>query len=163
MTGFRILQILCVSQESHKHSCRCPGLRPNDPILFRKKLGVGWCREVAVMGEGVTICRITALPCGHSCKLHLSQCPKRNHSSAPGGTHGGLRASGGTFPRSAECPSPLASQTPLSMVFSRQEYWSGLPCPPLRIFLTQGSTCTSYISCIRGQVLCQWHLLGSPL
>ena len=25
---------------------------------------------------------------------------------------------------------PLAYQAPLSMGFSRQEYWSGLPCPP---------------------------------
>ena len=24
----------------------------------------------------------------------------------------------------------IASQAPLSMGFSRQEYWSGLPCPP---------------------------------
>ena len=24
----------------------------------------------------------------------------------------------------------VAHQTPLSMRFSRQEYWSGLPCPP---------------------------------
>ena len=24
----------------------------------------------------------------------------------------------------------VASQSPLSMGFSRQEYWSGLPCPP---------------------------------
>ena len=28
---------------------------------------------------------------------------------------------------------------PLSMGFSRQEYWSGLPCLPPGIFLTQGS------------------------
>ena len=27
-------------------------------------------------------------------------------------------------------PMDLAHQTPLSMVFSRQEYWSGLSCPP---------------------------------
>ena len=27
-------------------------------------------------------------------------------------------------------PWTVASQTPLSMGFSRQEYWSGLPCPP---------------------------------
>ena len=27
---------------------------------------------------------------------------------------------------------------PLSMEFSRQEYWSGVPFPPPRIFLTQG-------------------------
>ena len=26
--------------------------------------------------------------------------------------------------------SPVACQAPLSMGFSRPEYWSGLPCPP---------------------------------
>ena len=31
-----------------------------------------------------------------------------------------------------------ASQAPLSMEFSRQEYWSGLSFPSPRIFLTQG-------------------------
>ena len=30
-------------------------------------------------------------------------------------------------------------QAPLSMVFSRQEYWSGLPCPSPGVFWTQGS------------------------
>ena len=28
-------------------------------------------------------------------------------------------------------PWTIAHQAPLSMGFSRQEYWSGLPCPPL--------------------------------
>ena len=32
-----------------------------------------------------------------------------------------------------------AFQAPLSMEFFRQEYWRGLPLPPLGIFLTQGS------------------------
>ena len=32
----------------------------------------------------------------------------------------------------------IACQGPLSMGCSRQEYWSGLPCPLQRIFLTQG-------------------------
>ena len=32
----------------------------------------------------------------------------------------------------------IAHQAPLSMRFPRQEYWSGLPCPPPGIFLTQG-------------------------
>ena len=32
----------------------------------------------------------------------------------------------------------VAHQAPLSMGFSRLEYWSGLPCPPPGIFLTQG-------------------------
>ena len=27
-------------------------------------------------------------------------------------------------------PSTVAHQAPLSMGLSRQEYWSGLPCPP---------------------------------
>ena len=36
-------------------------------------------------------------------------------------------------------PWTVAHQAPLSMGFSRQEYWSGLPFPPLGIFLTQGS------------------------
>ena len=36
-------------------------------------------------------------------------------------------------------PWTVAHQAPLSMGFSRQEYWSGLPCPPLGIFPTQGS------------------------
>ena len=33
----------------------------------------------------------------------------------------------------------VAHQAPLSMGFSRQEYWSGLPCLLQGIFLTQGS------------------------
>ena len=35
-------------------------------------------------------------------------------------------------------PWTIARQAPLSMGLSRQEYWSGLPCPPQGIFLTQG-------------------------
>ena len=31
-----------------------------------------------------------------------------------------------------------ACQAPLSMGFSRQEYWSGLPCPSTGVFPTQG-------------------------
>ena len=36
-------------------------------------------------------------------------------------------------------PWPVAHQAPLSRGFSRQEYWSGLPCLPPGIFPTQGS------------------------
>ena len=35
-------------------------------------------------------------------------------------------------------PRTIAHQAPLSMGFSRLEYWSGLLCPPEGIFLTQG-------------------------
>ena len=41
---------------------------------------------------------------------------------------------------------------PLCMEFSRQEYWSGLPCPSPSIFLTQGSmTQETQVSCIAGR------------
>ena len=35
-------------------------------------------------------------------------------------------------------PWTVASQVPLSMGFSRQKYWSWLPCPPPMIFSMQG-------------------------
>ena len=35
-------------------------------------------------------------------------------------------------------PRTIAHQTPLSVEFSKQEYWSGLPFPPQGIFPTQG-------------------------
>ena len=36
-------------------------------------------------------------------------------------------------------PCTVTYQAPLSMGFSRQEYWSGLPCPFQGIFPTRGS------------------------
>ena len=40
----------------------------------------------------------------------------------------------------------VACQTPLSMGFSRQEYWSGLPCPPPRDLLGPGMESTFLMS-----------------
>ena len=40
----------------------------------------------------------------------------------------------------------VAHQAPLSMGFSRQNYWSELPCPRQGIFLTQVSNLLSYVS-----------------
>ena len=57
----------------------------------------------------------------------------------------------------------VACQAPLSMGFSRQEYWSGLPCPPPGVFLTQESNLPLYVFCIGMQVLYHLHLLGSQL
>ena len=37
-----------------------------------------------------------------------------------------------------ETPWTIAYQAPLSMVFPRQEYWSGMPFPSPGVFLTQG-------------------------
>ena len=40
----------------------------------------------------------------------------------------------------------VANQAPLSMGFSRQEYWSGLPCPPPGDLPDPGIESTSLIS-----------------
>ena len=53
-------------------------------------------------------------------------------------------------------PWTVALQDPLSMGFSRHEYWSGLPCPQPRDW-----THISRASCIGRRVLYHWHHLGS--
>ena len=50
-------------------------------------------------------------------------------------------------------PRGLAHQVPLSMEFSRQEYLSGLPCPPPGILLTQE---WNSLSCIAGRFFTDW-------
>ena len=50
-------------------------------------------------------------------------------------------------------PWTVALQVPLSMGFSRQEYWTGLPFPSPGIFLTQGlkpglSLCRQILYCL---------------
>ena len=47
-------------------------------------------------------------------------------------------------------PWTAAHQLPLSMQFSRQEYWSGLPCPPPGALPTQGLNPHLCISCTAG-------------
>ena len=55
----------------------------------------------------------------------------------------------------------VAHQAPLSMGFSRQEYWSGLLCPSLGDVLSPGIKPTSLMStCIGRQVLYHLHHLG---
>ena len=59
----------------------------------------------------------------------------------------------------------VAHQAPLSMGFSRQEYWSGLPCrlPGHLEDLTQGlKPCLLCLTCIDKWVLYNWYHLGSP-
>ena len=48
------------------------------------------------------------------------------------------------------------------MGFPRQEYWSGLPCPPPRDLLDPGIE-SPYISCTGRQVLYQLELSGKPI
>ena len=52
-----------------------------------------------------------------------------------------------------------ARQAPLSMVFPRQEYWSGLPYPPSGDLPGPG---ISYVSCIGRLILYHYCHLGSP-
>ena len=50
-------------------------------------------------------------------------------------------------------PWTVACQAPLSIGFSWQEYWSGLPCPPPGGLPTQGSN-----PCLLGLLHCRWVL-----
>ena len=50
-----------------------------------------------------------------------------------------LRSVTSVLSDSLQLPWTITHQAPLSMGFSRQEYWSGLPCPSPGAFLTQGS------------------------
>ena len=57
----------------------------------------------------------------------------------------------------------VARQAPLSVGFPRQEYWSGLPCPPPGDLPKSGIELASLnVSCIGRQVLQPWCHLGSP-
>ena len=53
------------------------------------------------------------------------------------------------------------SQAPLSMEFSRQEYWSGLPCPPQESPQPRDQTRVSCSSCITGGFFSA-ETLGKP-
>ena len=49
-------------------------------------------------------------------------------------------------------PWTVARQAPLSLGFSRQEYWSGLPRPPLGDLPNPGMEHSSYVSCTGRQI-----------
>ena len=67
------------------------------------------------------------------------------------------------MPYSFVTPWTVAHQAPLFMGFSRQEYWSGLPCtPPGGGSSWPNQTYISYVSCIGRQVLDHYRYLGSP-
>ena len=51
-----------------------------------------------------------------------------------------------------------AHQAPLPMGFSRQEYWSGLPCPPLGILPHPGIVSKFYLYFVINHVACN-HLM----
>ena len=56
----------------------------------------------------------------------------------------------------------VAHQASLSVEFSRQEYWSGLPCPSPQDLPYPGVEAASlYVSCVGRQVLYRWCHLGS--
>ena len=55
-----------------------------------------------------------------------------------------------------------AHQTPLSMGFSRQEYWSGLPCPPPGDLPNPGTELTSLMSPALAGVFFNTSATGKP-
>ena len=68
-----------------------------------------------------------------------------------------MRAKSISHVRLFATPWIVARQAPLSMGFSRQEYWSGLPCPPPGDLPNLGIKTASLmflnISCINRQIL----------
>ena len=57
-----------------------------------------------------------------------------------------------------------SAMLPLSMGYSRQEYWSGLPPILQGIFWPRNQTCISYVSCIVRWVFYHWrHLERLPI
>ena len=59
-------------------------------------------------------------------------------------------------------PWTVAHQASLSMGFSRQEYWSGLPCPPPGGFPDPGIKTASLVSPALAEVSLSLNYLGSP-
>ena len=59
-------------------------------------------------------------------------------------------------------PMTVACQAPLSIGFSRQQYWSGLSCPPPGNLPDPGIELLSFMSPALGQVLCHQSHLGRP-
>ena len=58
-------------------------------------------------------------------------------------------------------PWTVARQAPLSMGFSRQEYWSGLPCPPPGDLPHPGTKLVSRVSCTGRWIFYHQHHLSS--
>ena len=56
----------------------------------------------------------------------------------------------------------IACQAPLSMGFSRQEYWRGLPCSLSGHLPHPGIELVSHVSCVGRRVLYHQGHLGSP-
>ena len=57
----------------------------------------------------------------------------------------------------------VACQGPLSMGFSRKEYWSGLPCPPLGNLPNPGVKLTSLMSPVLAGGFFPLGPLGKPI
>ena len=75
------------------------------------------------------------------------------HVTLPHPSEGLCELSHFSLVRLSETPWSIAHQFPLSRGFSRQEYWSGLPCPPPGDLPDPGIELESYVSCIARWVL----------
>ena len=59
-------------------------------------------------------------------------------------------------------PLTVAHQAPLSMGFSRQDYWSGLPCPPLGYLSNPGIEPMSLVSPVSPALAGGFFTTGPP-
>ena len=98
-------------------SCYAKRNSQNDPAVIRKDIWVKYQRLAHRdgSGEGLHQCDLSACVCVSVCLcVCLFVCVLSHFSHV--------------WP--FVTPWTVAHQTPLSMEFSRQEYWTGLPCPP---------------------------------
>ena len=70
-----------------------------------------------------------------------------SHPNLPSITPASLESESHSVVSDSVIPWTVPCQAPLSMEFSRQEYWSGLPFPSPGIFPTQGSNPGSLACC----------------
>ena len=105
--------------------------------------------------QGIPVCYrgCQMLPCSQA-SGHEHQCCSPNYDLAHSCTCSVISDSA--------TPWTVAHQASLSMRFSQQEYWSGLPCPPPGDLPNPGIEPVSlYVSCIGRCVLYHWRHLRS--
>ena len=107
--------------------------------------------------------QMNMFPGGQQLKTSSLFLLKRAYLSDLLGMHQGVRAK--LFQSCPTLCDPMDRSPPGSSVhgFSRQEYWSELPCPPPGDLPDPRIKPMSLVSCIGRQVLYQWHHLGSSL
>ena len=118
----------------------CPWVRRSQNVatIVAAAFTARW-NDVGEFSKGITL--LAGLPGAHSWNLTVTSWVARAvyyfiifpcvHRTWHSSLHGiGWFSDQSVMPDSFSAVWTVAHQAPLSKVFSRQEYWSGLPCPP---------------------------------